>query len=49
MAEDGNSDHDLSHDHPDNKVYGANMKPTWGRQDPGRPHVGPMKLAIWFK
>ena len=32
---------------PDNKVYGVNMGPTWGRQDPGGPHVGPMNLAIW--
>ena len=32
---------------PDSKVHGANMGPTWGRQDPGGPHVGPMKLAIW--
>ena len=32
---------------PDSKVYGANMGPTWGRQDPGGAHVGPMKLAIW--
>ena len=23
---------------PDSKVYGANMGPTWGRQDPGGPH-----------
>ena len=23
-----------SHDSPDSKVYGANMGPTWGRQDP---------------
>ena len=23
------------------------MGPTWGRQDPGGPHVGPMNLAIW--
>ena len=30
---------------PDNKVHGANMG-IWGRQDPGRPHVGPMNLAI---
>ena len=22
------------------------MGPTWGRQDPGKPHVGPMNLAI---
>ena len=22
------------------------MGPTWGRQDPGGPHVGPMNLAI---
>ena len=31
----------------DNKVHGAYMEPTWGRQDPGGPHVGPMILAIW--
>ena len=23
------------------------MGPTWGRQDPGGSHVGPMNLAIW--
>ena len=23
------------------------MGPTWGQQDPGGPHVGPMNLAIW--
>ena len=28
------------------KVHGAYMGPTWGRQDPGGPHVGPMNLAI---
>ena len=32
---------------PGSKVHGANMRPTWGRQDPGGPHVGPMKIAIW--
>ena len=32
---------------PDSKIYGANMGPTWGRKDPGGPHVGPMNLAIW--
>ena len=32
---------------PDCKVYGANMGPIWGRQDPGGPHVGPINLAIW--
>ena len=31
---------------PDSRVHGANMGPTWGRQDPGWPHVGPMNLAI---
>ena len=31
---------------PDSKVYGANMGPIWGRQDPGRPNVGPMNFAI---
>ena len=31
---------------PDSKVHGAHMGPIWGRQDPGGPHVGPMKFAI---
>ena len=31
----------------DGKVHGADMGPIWGRQDPGGPHVGPMKFAIW--
>ena len=31
---------------PDSKIHGANMGATWGRQDPGGPHVGPMNLAI---
>ena len=34
-------------DSPDSKVRGANVGPTWGRQDPGGPHVAPMKFAIW--
>ena len=36
----------INHD-PDNKIHGANMEPTWGRQDPGGPHVGHVKLVIW--
>ena len=32
---------------PDSTVHGANMGPTWGRQDPGGPHVGHMNLVIW--
>ena len=32
---------------PDSKVHGANMGPSWGRQDPGGPHVGPMNHAYW--
>ena len=32
---------------PDSKVHGADMGPTWLRQDPGGPHVDPMNLAIW--
>ena len=32
---------------PDSKVHGTNMEPTWGWQDPGGPHVGPMNFAIW--
>ena len=31
----------------DNKAHGANMGPTWGRQDPGGRHVGHVNLAIW--
>ena len=23
------------------------MRPIWGRQDPGEPHVGPMNFVIW--
>ena len=26
---------------------GNNMGLTWGRQDPGGPHVGLMNLAVW--
>ena len=33
--------------HPDSKVDGANMGPTWGREDPGGPHDGHMNFAIW--
>ena len=33
----------------DSKVYGANMGPIWGRQDPGGPHVGPTNLDIWVQ
>ena len=32
--------------HPESKIHGANMGPTWGRQDPGGPHVGHMKFVI---
>ena len=31
---------------PDSKVHGANLGPTWGRQDPAGPHAGPMNFAI---
>ena len=31
---------------PDSKVHGAYMGPSWGRQDPGGPHVGHMNLVI---
>ena len=34
------------HEDPDNKVYGANMGPTWVLLAPDGPHVGPMNLAI---
>ena len=29
------------------KVHGANMGPSWGRQDPGGPHFDLMNFAIW--
>ena len=32
---------------PDSNVHGANMGPSWGRQDPGGSHVGPLNFAIW--
>ena len=33
---------------PDGKIHGANVGRSWGRQDPGGPHVGPMNRAIWL-
>ena len=39
--------HHDQHCIPGSEVHGANMGPTWGRQDPGGPHVGPMNFAIW--
>ena len=33
--------------HPNSKVHGANMGPTWGRLDPGGFHVAPMNFANW--
>ena len=32
--------------HPDSKVHGANMRPTWVLSAPDGPHVGPRNLAI---
>ena len=32
---------------PDSKVHGDIIRPIWGRQDPGGPHVGPMNFPIW--
>ena len=32
--------------HPDNKVHGANMGPTWVLSAPDGPHVDPMNLTI---
>ena len=31
---------------PDSKVHVSQMGPTWVLSAPGRPHVGPMNLAI---
>ena len=39
----------ISQNIPDSKVYGANMGPTWGRQDPGGPHVGPWTLLYGIR
>ena len=33
--------------YPDSKLHGANMGTSWGRQDPGGSHVGPMNFAVW--
>ena len=32
--------------YPDNKVHGANIRPTWVLSAPDGPHIGPMNLAI---
>ena len=32
--------------YPDSKVHEAYIGPTWGRQDPGGTHAGPMNPAI---
>ena len=32
---------------PDCKIHGTNVGPTWGRQDPDGPHVGPMNFVLW--
>ena len=32
---------------PDSNIHGANVGPTWGRQDPGGPHVGHRNIATW--
>ena len=34
--------------YPDSKIHGANMGPTWGRQDPGGAHGGHVNLSIWI-
>ena len=34
----------MEENNPDSKVYGANMGPTWGRQDPGGPILAPWIL-----
>ena len=35
-----------SQTHPDSKVHGANMGPTWVLSAPDGPHVDPINLAI---
>ena len=36
----------LTKDNPDSKVHAANAGPTWGRQDPGGPQVGPLNKGF---
>ena len=36
----------VSKTYPDTKVHVANMGHTWGWEDPGGPHVGPINFAI---
>ena len=38
---------ELTNGIPDSKIYGANVGPNWGCQDPGGPHVGHTNLANW--
>ena len=38
--------HSAFEPHPESKVHGANMGPTWVLSAPDGPHVGPMNLAI---
>ena len=37
----------MTRNHPDSKVHGANMEPTWVLSAPDGPHVDPINLAIW--
>ena len=32
--------------YPESKIHGANVGHTWGRQDPGGPHIDYMNLVI---
>ena len=36
----------VQYNNPDSKVHVAHMGPTWVLSTPGRPHMGPMNLAI---
>ena len=38
------SRHPLIHVNPDRKIHGADVGPTWGRQDPGGPMLAPWTL-----
>ena len=48
-CEDDSATNQYAVSNPDSKFHVANMGPTWGRQYPGGPHVGHMKLAILVK
>ena len=43
----GNHAHTYGDVLPESTFHGAKMGPSWDRQDPVGPHVGPMNFDIW--